>query len=83
VVAILLVNIHVANGPPFHGNDVSFQHPRRANLHPQLGGKPLGGSPNKGSLRRRSSPDPLVGFDGWPTFDSKMFMPPWYPSVAI
>jgi len=77
----------VGNGLPIHGNDVSIQQPRRDNLYPQLGGEPLENLPNGGSFDR----DPLGGppldahvrFYGWPTLDPRMFMPPWYPPVAI
>jgi hypothetical protein len=28
-------------------------------------------------------PNPHVGLYKWPTLDMRIFMPPWYPSVAI
>ncbi len=53
----------------------------------QPGGEPHGSSPNGGSPDwdppRRLPLNPLVGFYGWPTLDLRMFMPPWYPLVAI
>jgi hypothetical protein len=27
--------------------------------------------------------DPCVGFYEWMTLDSRMLMPPWYPSVVV
>ncbi len=57
-----------------------------------MGGESLGNLPNGGSLGGGSlDQDPLGGppldayvwFYGWPTLDPRMFMPPWYPLVAI
>jgi len=62
------------------------------NVHPQPGGELPRGSPNGGSLGGRLPyqdpprglpPNPRVGFYKWPTSDLRMFMPPWYPLVAI
>jgi len=75
------MNIFVANGLLVHGNDVSFQQPRRVNLHPQLGREPSKSFPN-GRLFNQNPPkgpplNPLVGFYGRLTPNSRMFMPPW------
>jgi hypothetical protein len=52
----------------------------------------FGGSPNGRSLGRRShdqnpvgvSPlNPHVGLYGWLALDPRIFMPPWYPLIAI
>ncbi len=57
-----------------------------------MSGGPLGDSFNKGLHRGGSfdqgppggpPPNPRVGLYEWPTPDLKMFMPPWYPLVAI
>jgi hypothetical protein len=58
-----------------------------------LGGDSLGDLPNKGSSRGGGSPNRNphggsslnhpIGFYGWLTLDSRMFMPLWYPPVAI
>jgi hypothetical protein len=56
-----------------------------------MGGEPPRGSPNGRSPRGGMfdqcplgglPPDPLLGFYGLPTLDSRIFMPPWYPSIV-
>jgi len=54
-----------------------------------LGGESLGGSPNGGSVGKGSPnnidrpPKPFVGFYGWPTPNSRIFMPPWCPLIVV
>jgi hypothetical protein len=68
MVATLLVNIPIANGLLVHGNGVSFQEPRRVNLHPHPSGEPSRGSPNGGLFDQdpHGGPplDPPIGFYG-------------------
>jgi len=48
----------------------------------------LSGEPPRGLLNGRSPGgglllDPHVRFYGRPTLDSRMFIPPWYPLIAV
>jgi hypothetical protein len=51
-------------------------------------GSPDGGTPGGGGSLNRDPlgglpPDPLVGFYKWLAIDLRMFVPPWYPLIAI